>query len=100
MGWPHKFLWLIAAIELVGTGLYAIPLTSLLGALAMTALLGGAVATHLRVESPLYSHTLFGVYLGPVMWGGLWLRNPKLRELTAMTQSVPLLQTHLKSEVY
>jgi hypothetical protein len=45
----------------------------------MTALLGGATATHIRVGSPLLSHTLFGIYLALFMWGGLWLRSPALR---------------------
>lgn len=45
----------------------------------MTGLLGGAIATNLRVGMPLFSHTLFGVYLGLVMWGGLWLRDASLR---------------------
>lgn len=47
----------------------------------MTALLGGAMATQLRVGSPLFSHVLFGVYLGLFMWGGLWLRERRLRAL-------------------
>ena len=47
----------------------------------MTALLGGAIATHMHVDSPLFSHTLFGVYLGLIMWAGLWLRDPELRRL-------------------
>jgi hypothetical protein len=79
LGWPMKYLLLIAAIELTCTVLYIIPRTSLLGAVLTTALLGGAIATQLRVESPLFSHTLFGVYLGLVMWGGLWLRDASLR---------------------
>jgi len=48
---------------------------------AMTALLGGAIATHVRAASPLFSHVLFGVYLGVFMWAGLWLRDPALRAL-------------------
>ena len=72
---------LIGVIELVGTLLYAWRRTSVLGAVAMTALLGGAIATHMHVVSPLFSHTLFGVYLGLIMWAGLWLRDPQLRGL-------------------
>ena len=79
LGWPTKYLLLIATIELACTLLYVIPRTSLFGAVLMTGLLGGAIATHLRVESPLFSHTLFGIYLGLVMWGGLWLRDASLR---------------------
>ncbi|WP_122465706.1 MULTISPECIES: DoxX family protein [Brevundimonas] len=72
---------MIGAIELIGTLLYAWRRTSLLGAVALTAVLGGAIATHMNAGSPLFSHTLFGVYLGLVMWGGLWLRDPALRGL-------------------
>ena len=72
---------LIGAIELLGTLLYAWRRTSVLGAVLMTGLLGGAIATHMHVGSPLFSHTLFGIYLGLVMWGGLWLRDPSLRAL-------------------
>jgi hypothetical protein len=63
------------------TILYAVPRTAVLGAVLLTGYLGGAVATHLRVGSPLLSHTLFGVYLGLLVWGGLWLREPRLRAL-------------------
>ena len=79
LGWPGEYLLLIAAIELICVILYVVPRTSLLGAVLMTGLLGGAIATNLRVEMPLFSHTLFGIYLGLVMWGGLWLRDPTLR---------------------
>ena len=72
---------LIGAIELLGTLLYAWRRTSVLGAVLMTGLLGGAIATHMHVGSPLFSHTLFGIYLGLFMWGGLWLRDPSLRAL-------------------
>lgn len=81
LGWQAKYLMLIAAIELVCVILYVIPRTSLLGAVLMTGLLGGAIATNLRVEMPMFSHTLFGLYLGLVMWGGLWLRDGALRGL-------------------
>ena len=54
---------------------------AVLGAVLMTALLGGAMATHIRVGSPLFSHTLFSVYLALFMWGGLWLRHPALRSV-------------------
>lgn len=72
---------LIGAIELIGTLLYAWRRTSVLGAVLMTGLLGGAIATHMHVASPLFSHTLFGVWLGLFMWGGLWLRDASLRAL-------------------
>lgn len=53
----------------------------MLGAVLVTDVLGGAIATHPRIDSPLLSHTLFGIWLGIVMWGGLWLRRPELRAL-------------------
>ena len=58
----------------------------MLGAVLITAYLGGAVATHMRVGSPLFSHTLFGVYLGIILWGGLWLRDPRVRALLPMAR--------------
>jgi len=60
---------------------YVVPRTSLLGAVLLTGYLGGATATHVRVESPLFSHTLFPVYVGLVVWGGLFLREARLRAL-------------------
>jgi len=63
------------------TVLYALPRTAVLGAILLTGYLGGAIATHVRVGNPLFSHVLFGVYLGLLLWGGLWLRDPRLREL-------------------
>ena len=79
LGWPAKYLMLIGLIELGCVVLYVIPRTSLLGAVLMTGLLSGAIAANLRVENPLFSHTLFGIYLGLFMWGGLWLRDASLR---------------------
>lgn len=87
LGWPAKYLLLIAAIELGCVILYVIPRTSLLGAVLMTGLLGGAIAANLRVENPLFSHTLFGVYLGLFMWGGLWLRDASLRAIFALRRA-------------
>jgi hypothetical protein len=61
--------------------LYVIPRTAILGAVLLTAYLGGTVATHLRVGNPLLTHMLFGVYLGVFIWGGLFLRDAALRAL-------------------
>ncbi|WP_218942971.1 DoxX family protein [Sphingomonas sp. R-74633] len=61
--------------------LYAVPRTAVLGAILLTGYLGGAVAMQWRVGNPLFSHTLFGVYLGVIAWGGLWLRDPRVRAL-------------------
>jgi hypothetical protein len=71
----------LGAVLLVATLFYALPPTAVLGAILVTGYLGGAVATHVRVGSPLFSHTLFGVYLGVIVWGGLYLRDERLRQL-------------------
>ena len=63
------------------TLLYATPRTAILGAILMTGYLGGAIATHLRVGSPVFTHILFGLYLGLLMWGGLYLRDAHLRTM-------------------
>jgi hypothetical protein len=65
----------------VSTALYVIPKTSVLGAILLTGYLGGAIATHLRVGDPLFSHVLFPTYLGVLLWGGLYLRDERLRAL-------------------
>src|SRR6195256_4163168 len=71
----------LGIITVACTVLYAIPPTSILGAILLTGYLGGAMASHVRIDSPLFSHTLFGFYLGLMVWGGLWLRDPTLRNL-------------------
>lgn len=81
LGWDPRHMLLIGLIELTCVILYAVPRTSVLGAIVTTGLLGGAIATQVRVDSPLFSHTLFGLYLGLFLWGGLWLRNPALRAI-------------------
>ena len=77
----------LGAILLICTLLYVWPRTSLLGAILVTGFLGGAVATHVRLGNPLLSHVLFGVYVGVLMWGGLLLREPRLRALLVPTSS-------------
>jgi DoxX-like family len=81
LGWTAKYMLLIACIEIIGAVLYAIPRTAVLGAILLTGLFGGAIATHLRIDNPLFSHTLFALYLGVFTWGGLWLRDPSVRAL-------------------
>ena len=83
LGWPAtaEMARTLGVLTLVCTALYAWPPTAVLGAILLTGYLGGAIATHLRVGSPLFSHLLFGVYLGLMVWGGLWLREPRLRAL-------------------
>lgn len=81
IGWPPDYLYLIGFLELMCVVLYLIPKTSLLGAILMTGVLGGALASHMRVYSPLFSHTLFSVYLGLFMWVSLWLRDSRVRRV-------------------
>ena len=71
----------LGVLTVACTVLYAIPSTSMLGAILLTGYLGGAMASHVRIGSPLFTHTLFGLYLGLMVWGGLWLRDGSLREL-------------------
>jgi hypothetical protein len=71
----------LGAITVACTVLYAVPPTSIVGAILLTGYLGGAMASHLRIDSPLFTHTLFGFYLGLMLWGGLWLRDRNLRAL-------------------
>ena len=71
----------LGLITIVCTVLYAVPPTSILGAILLTGYLGGAIASHVRIDSPLFTHTLFGLYLGLMLWGGLWLRDATLRSL-------------------
>jgi hypothetical protein len=81
LGYPDSIARTIGAMELVLTILYAIPRTAVFGAVLAMGVLGGAIASHARLGDPLFSHTLFGLYLGLFMWGGLWLRDARLRAL-------------------
>jgi hypothetical protein len=81
LGYPDSIARTIGIMELAITILYAIPRTALFGAVLLMGVLGGAIASHARLGDPLFSHTLFGVYLGIVAWGGLWLRDERLRTL-------------------
>jgi hypothetical protein len=71
----------LGVITVACTVLYAIPPTSFVGAILLTGYLGGAMASHVRIGSPLFTHILFGFYLGLMVWGGLWLRDGSLRTL-------------------
>ncbi len=81
LGWPVGYALTIGIMELTFLLLYLYPRTSFLGAVLFTGLLGGAMATQIRVGNPLFSHVLFSIYLGLFMWGGLWLRSAALRAL-------------------
>ena len=84
LGIPIAFVFAIGAILLLCTLLYAVPATSILGAILLTGYLGGAVMTHLRVGDPLFTHVLFPTYLGSLLWLGLYLRDPRLRVLVPL----------------
>lgn len=81
MGYPESLITPIGIILLICTILYAIPQTALLGAVLLTGYLGGAVASGLRIEAPLFSNILFPVYFAVVVWVGIYLRSEKLRKL-------------------
>ena len=81
IGWPESLIIPLGIVLLVCTILYVIPSTSVLGAILLTGYLGGAVATHLRIGDPLFTHILFPVYLGVLLWLGLYLRDARLRVL-------------------
>jgi hypothetical protein len=81
LGYPESVIVLLGIVVLVCVILYVIPRTTVLGAILLTGYLGGAVATHVRVGDPLFSHALFPVYFAILLWGGLYLREERLRAL-------------------
>jgi len=83
LGYPTSdaFARFLGVVTLAGILLYAWPRTAVLGAILLTGLMGGAIASHLRLGDPLFTHTLFGVYLGLILWGGLWLRDERVRRI-------------------
>ena len=81
LGYPESVVLGIGLLQLACLLLYLVPQTSILGAVLLTGYLGGAIATHVRLGSPLFSHILFPTYVAAFIWGGLWLREPRLRAL-------------------
>ncbi|HEX9951468.1 MAG TPA: DoxX family protein [Rubricoccaceae bacterium] len=79
MGWQAHHLPVLAALQIVCLVLYLVPRTAVLGAVLWTGYLGGAVASHLRLDQPLFSHTLFPVYVAVLLWAGLALRDARVR---------------------
>jgi hypothetical protein len=79
LGWQMHHMPVIGAIQLACLALYLIPRTAPLGAVLWTGYLGGAIATHLRVDNPLFSHILFPIYVAAFIWGGLYLRDARVR---------------------
>lgn len=81
LGYQPHHVRLIGLFALVFLVLYLVPRTAVLGALLWTAYLGGAFASNLRLDEPLLSHTLFPVYFALLLWGGLYVRDSRVRAL-------------------
>ena len=81
LGFPPHIVFPLGVIQLVSLALYLIPRTSILGAVLWTGYLGGAVATHVRLDNPLFTHTLSPIYVAILLWGGLWLRDRRMRNI-------------------
>lgn len=79
IGFPDHLAGPLGVILLACVALYLVPRTAVLGAVLLTAYLGGAVAIHVRIGDPLFSHVLFPVYVAVLLWGGLFLRDPRVR---------------------
>ena len=79
LGYPRDVIFALGVIQLTCVLAYVFPRTSVLGALLLTGYLGGAVATHVRVHSPMFSHVLFPTYVAALIWGGLILRDARLQ---------------------
>ena len=78
LGWPTGLARGIGFLELVCLAIYLIPRTAVFGAVLLTGFLGGAIATHVRVGDPLFSHELFPTYIALLLWAGLYLRDNRV----------------------
>jgi DoxX-like protein len=83
LGWPASVIPGLGVLQLILLAVYLVPRTAVLGAVLWTGYLGGAIATHLRIGHPWLSHTLFPIYVAVLIWGGLWLRDRRVRALLA-----------------
>ena len=81
LGYPENTITTIGILVIICVIIYAVPKFSFLGAILLTGFLGGAIATHFRINNPLFSHTLFPVYVLLFIWLGLYLRSASLRKL-------------------
>jgi len=97
LGYPASTVLPLGVLVLAGVLLYVLPRTSVLGAIWLTGFLGGAVATHLRVGNPLFTHLLFPAYLGAMLWAGLVLRDVRLRVLLPFTSRPPAPEAHARA---
>jgi DoxX-like family len=78
----------LGVILLICTAIHVVPRTRVLGAILLTGYLGGAVATQMRVHAPVFGTVLFGAYLGVLLWGGLWCRDPRIRSLLPLQAQI------------
>lgn len=85
LGYPPEIMFGIGLIHLMFLVIHWIPRTAALGAVLLTGYLGGAIATHVRVGNPLFSHQLFPIYVAAFIWGGLYLRDARVRALLGPT---------------
>lgn len=83
LGYPESVVLPLGILQIVLLILYVVPRTAVLGAVLWTGYLGGAIATHVRMGNPLFSHVLFPIYVAALLWGGLWLRDRRLRAVLA-----------------
>lgn len=81
LGFTQSAVFVVGVVEAVCLVLYLLPRTSVLGAVLWTGYFGGAIATHIRAGSPLFTHTLFPIYVAALLWIGLWLRDGRLRQI-------------------
>jgi hypothetical protein len=86
LGYPVHTIFPIGMLQVVLLVLYLVPRTTVLGAVLWTGYLGGAIATHVRAESPLFTHVLFPIYIALLLWAPLWLRDPRLRALLPLVK--------------
>lgn len=87
LGIPTGLARTLGVLTLIGAVLYAVPRTAVLGAIWLTGYIGGAIYVHVLADSPLLSHTFFGVYLALMMWGGLYLRDERVRALIPLRRT-------------
>jgi hypothetical protein len=81
LGYPAGVLLPLGIVQAICLVVYLVPRTAVLGAVLWTGYLGGAIATHVRLENPLFTHVLFPIYVAALLWGGLWLRDARVRGL-------------------
>ena len=89
IGYAESLILPIGLIELACLAVYLIPQTAALGAVLLTGFLGGAIATHFRVGDPMLGFTLFPLYVAAILWGGLFLRDSRLRVLVPFSALTP-----------